>query len=164
MACQALLSTLNGGGNVFAACNTTVFAPSNRDIVDTAVAAGNFKTLTAALKAAGLLDTLKIAGPFTLFAPTDDAFAKLPAGTVLDLLKPENKDKLVSILTYHVVVGKVTARYVVKLSKVRTVNGKSVKITIQDGKFTAGRASFIKTDIDCSNGIIHVIDSVLLSE
>ncbi len=164
MACQALLSTFSCGGNVFAASNTntSAFAFSNRDIVDTAVAAGNFNTLAAALKAAGLADTLKIAGPFTVFAPTDDAFAKLPAGTVEDLLKPENKDKLVSILTYHVLAGKVVARDVVKLSEARTLNGKSVKITIQDGKFTVDNSNFVKTDIECSNGVIHAIDSVLL--
>ena len=111
-----------------------------KDIVDTAVAAGNFKTLAAALKAAGLIDTLKGAGPFTVFAPTDEAFAKLPAGTVEDLLKPENHDKLVAILTYHVVAGKVMAKDVVKLHEAKTVNGKDVKIMAQGGKVMVDNA------------------------
>jgi len=133
-----------------------------KDIVDTAVAAGNFKTLAAALKAAGLVDTLKGPGPFTVFAPTDEAFAKLPAGTVDDLLKPENHDKLVAILTYHVVSGKVMAKDVVKLHEAKTVNGKSVKIMAEGGKVMVDNATVTKTDIVCSNGVIHVIDSVLL--
>ncbi len=135
-----------------------------KDIVDTAVAAGSFKTLAAALKAAGLADTLKGAGPFTVFAPTDDAFAKLPAGTVEDLLKPENHDKLVAILTYHVVSGKVMAKDVVKLHEAKTVNGKEVKIMAEDGKVMVDNANVTKTDIVCSNGVIHVIDSVILPQ
>ncbi len=135
-----------------------------KDIVDTAVAAGDFKTLAAALQAAGLVDTLKGKGPFTVFAPTDEAFAKLPAGTVDDLLKPENHDKLVAILTYHVVPGKVMAKDVVKLHEAKTVNGKSVKITVDGGKVMVDNANVVKTDIVCSNGVIHVIDSVLLPQ
>ena len=135
-----------------------------KDIVDTAVAAGNFKTLAAALQAAGLVDTLKGKGPFTVFAPTDEAFAKLPAGTVDDLLKPENHDKLVAILTYHVVPGKVMAKDVVKLHEAKTVNGKDVKITAQGGKVMVDSADVVKTDIVCSNGVIHVIDSVILPQ
>jgi uncharacterized surface protein with fasciclin (FAS1) repeats len=135
-----------------------------KDIVDTAVAAGNFKTLAAALKAAGLIDTLKGAGPFTVFAPTDEAFAKLPAGAVEDLLKPENHDKLVAILTYHVVAGDVMAKDVVKLHEAKTVNGKEVKIMTEGGKVMLDNANVIKTDIACSNGVIHVIDSVLLPQ
>jgi uncharacterized surface protein with fasciclin (FAS1) repeats len=135
-----------------------------KDIVDTAVAAGNFKTLAAALKAAGLIDTLKGPGPFTVFAPTDEAFAKLPAGTVDDLLKPENHDKLVAILTYHVVAGKVMAKDVVKLHEAKTVNGKDVKIMAEGGKVMVDNANVIKTDIVCSNGVIHVIDSVILPQ
>ncbi len=135
-----------------------------KDIVDTAAAAGNFKTLAAALKAAGLIGTLKGAGPFTVFAPTDEAFAKLPPGTVDDLLKPENHDKLVAILTYHVVAGKVMAKDVVKLHEAKTVNGKDVKITVEAGKVMVNNANVIKTDIVCSNGVIHVIDSVLLPQ
>jgi uncharacterized surface protein with fasciclin (FAS1) repeats len=137
---------------------------AKKDIVDTAVAAGNFKTLAAALKAAGLVDTLKGAGPFTVFAPTDEAFAKLPAGTVDDLLKPENHDKLVAILTYHVVPGKVMAKDVVKLHEAKTVNGKEVKIMTEGGNVMVDNANVVKTNIDCSNGVIHVIDSVILPQ
>ncbi len=135
-----------------------------KDIVDTAVAAGDFKTLAAALKAAGLVDTLKGNGPFTVFAPTDEAFAKLPAGTVEDLLKPENHDKLVAILTYHVVPGKVMAKDVVKLHEAKTVNGKEVKIMTEGGKVMVDNANVVKADIACSNGVIHVIDSVILPQ
>lgn len=133
-----------------------------KDIVDTAVAAGNFRTLATALKAAGLVDTLKGPGPFTVFAPTDEAFAKLPAGTLEELLKPENHDKLVSILTYHVVAGKVPAKDVVKLHEAKTVNGQNVKIMAEGGKVMVDNANVVKTDIQCSNGVIHVIDSVIL--
>src|SRR5579859_1076041 len=135
-----------------------------KDIIDTAVAAGDFKTLAAALKAAGLVDTLKGQGPFTVFAPTDEAFAKLPAGTVDSLLKPENHDKLVAILTYHVVPGKVMAKDVVKLHEAKTVNGKDVKIMAEGGKVMVDNAHVTKTDIVCSNGVIHVIDSVILPQ
>ncbi len=135
-----------------------------KDIVDTAVAAGDFKTLAAALEAAGLVDTLKGKGPFTVFAPTDEAFAKLPAGTVEDLLKPENHEKLVSILTYHVVPGKVMAKDVVKLHEAKTVNGREVKIMAEGGKVMVDNANVVKTDIACSNGVIHVIDSVILPQ
>jgi uncharacterized surface protein with fasciclin (FAS1) repeats len=140
---------------------TSVEAQS-KDIVDTAVAAGSFKTLAAALKAAGLVDTLKGAGPFTVFAPTDEAFAKLPAGTLDDLLKPENKQKLTSILTYHVVPGKVMAADVVKLTTAKTVNGKSIAIAASGGGVTVDGARVVKTDIAASNGVIHVIDAVIL--
>ena len=133
-----------------------------KDIVDTAVAAGSFKTLTAALQAAGLVDTLKGNGPFTVFAPTDEAFAKLPAGTVESLLKPENKAKLTSILTYHVVPGKVTAAEVTKLTSAKTVNGHSLTISTMGGTVMVDNAKVVKTDILCSNGVIHVIDSVVL--
>lgn len=132
------------------------------DIVDTAVSAGIFNTLVTAVKAAGLVDTLKSAGPFTVFAPSDEAFAKLPAGTVESLLKPENKDKLVKILTYHVVSGKVTAADVVKLNSAKTVQGQEVKITVKDGKVMLNKSNVVKTDIMTSNGVIHVIDSVLM--
>jgi uncharacterized surface protein with fasciclin (FAS1) repeats len=135
-----------------------------KDIVDTAVAAGDFKTLAAALHAAGLVDTLKGPGPFTVFAPTDEAFAKLPAGTVENLLKPENHDKLVAILTYHVVPGKVMAKDVVKLHEAKTVNGKDLAIMAEGGKVMVGDANVVKADIVCSNGVIHVIDSVLLPQ
>jgi uncharacterized surface protein with fasciclin (FAS1) repeats len=135
--------------------------PATPDIVDTAVAAGSFKTLVAAVKAAGLVETLKGKGPFTVFAPTDEAFAKLPAGTVESLLKPENKDKLVAVLTYHVVPGSLKAADVVKAGELKTVNGKAAKITTDGGAKISG-AGIVKTDIETSNGIIHVIDSVIL--
>ncbi len=136
--------------------------PAKKDIVDTAVSAGNFKTLAAALKAAGLIDTLKGAGPFTVFAPTDEAFAKLPAGTVEDLLKPANKEKLVSILTYHVVPAKAMAKDVAGMSSAKTVNGKELKLKADGGKVMVNDAAVIKADIETSNGVIHVIDTVLL--
>ena len=135
-----------------------------KDIVDTAIAAGAFKTLAAALGAAGLVETMKSAGPFTVFAPTDAAFAKLPAGTVEELLKPENKAKLAAILTYHVVSGKVMASTVVTLDgqKVETVNGAEATIKVaKDGVMVDG-AKVVTTDIECSNGVIHIIDSVIL--
>jgi uncharacterized surface protein with fasciclin (FAS1) repeats len=145
----------------------TAFAGSSAskmDVVDTAVSAGQFQTLVAAVKAAGLVDTLKGDGPFTVFAPTDDAFAKLPAGTVEDLLKPENKDKLVAILTYHVVPGKVMAADVVKLNSAKTVQGQSVAIKADDSGVMVDNAKVVKTDIATSNGVIHVIDSVILPQ
>ena len=132
------------------------------DIVDTAVAAGSFKTLTAAIQAAGLTQTLKGKGPFTVFAPTDDAFAKLPAGTVDNLLKPENKEKLVAILTYHVVPGRVTAAQVSKMTEAKTVNGKELAIRTDMGHVIVNDATVSKADINCSNGIIHVVDTVLI--
>ena len=133
-----------------------------KDIVDTAVGAGSFKTLAAALKAADLVDTLKSKGPFTVLAPTDDAFAKLPAGTVETLLKPENKAKLVKILTYHVIGAKAMAADGVKMTSAKTVQGSEVKITVADGKVKVDGANVIKTDIECSNGVIHVIDAVIM--
>jgi uncharacterized surface protein with fasciclin (FAS1) repeats len=133
-----------------------------KDIVDTAADAGQFNTLVAAVKAAGLVDTLKGEGPFTVFAPTDEAFAKLPAGTVESLLKPENKEKLVAILTYHVVPGKVMAADVVNLEKATTVQGGSVKIHADQGGVKIDNANVVKTDIATSNGVIHVIDTVIM--
>jgi uncharacterized surface protein with fasciclin (FAS1) repeats len=143
---------------------TSALAAEKKDIVDTAVAAGNFKTLAAALQAAGLVDTLKGPGPFTVFAPTDDAFAKLPAGTVEELLKPENKEKLVAILTYHVVPGRVMAKDVMKLNSAKTVNGKSVTIADRSGAVMVDNAKVVQADIAASNGVIHVIDSVILPQ
>ncbi|MEI7597763.1 MAG: fasciclin domain-containing protein [Aestuariivirga sp.] len=132
------------------------------DVVDTAVAAGNFKTLVAAVQAAGLVDTLKGAGPFTVFAPTDEAFAKLPAGTVEMLLKPENKDKLVAILTYHVVPGKVMAADVAgKEIMVKSVQGSEIDVNGKDGVMV-DNAKVIKADIVTDNGVIHVIDAVIM--
>ena len=132
------------------------------DIVDTAVAAGSFKTLAAALQAAGLVDTLKGSGPFTVFAPTDAAFAKLPAGTVESLLKPENKEKLTAILTYHVVSGAVKAKDVTGLTFATSLQGQRIDVVAKDGTVKIDGATVTKTDIECSNGVIHVIDTVIM--
>jgi uncharacterized surface protein with fasciclin (FAS1) repeats len=133
-----------------------------KDIVETAVEDGHFKTLAAALGAAGLLDHLKTEGPFTVFAPTDEAFAKLPEGTIETLLKPENKSKLTAILTYHVVAGKVLAKDVVNLHEATTVNGQRVDIKVDGSTVMIDGATVVMTDIVCDNGVIHVIDSVIL--
>ena len=133
------------------------------DIVAVASGAGKFNTLVAAVKAAGLVETLQGKGPFTVFAPTDEAFAKLPEGTVASLLKPENKDKLVAILTYHVVPGKVMAADV-KTMKAKTVNGKELSIQVENGQVTVDGAKVVKTDVAARNGVIHVIDAVILPQ
>lgn len=139
------------------------FEQGAKDIVDTAVAAGQFKTLASLLQAAGLVETLKGKGPFTVFAPTDAAFAKLPKETVEALLKPENKDRLAAILTYHVVPGSVKAADVVKLTSAGTVNGQRVSVAVKDGKVILdGKSTVTATDIEASNGVIHVIDTVIL--
>lgn len=143
------------------AITVTSSTASAADIVETAVA-GNFNTLVAAVKAAGLADTLKGPGPFTVFAPTDEAFANLSAGTLESLLKPENKAKLQSILTYHVVAGNVLAKDVVKLHSAKTVEGQSITVKTVNGGVMVDNANVTKTDIVTSNGVIHVIDSVLL--
>lgn len=135
-----------------------------RDVVDTAVAAGSFQTLAKALTAADLIATLKGPGPFTVFAPTDEAFAKLPAGTVESLLKPENKAKLQRILTYHVVAGKVMAADVVKMSSATAVSGDTMSIAATGGGVTVDAAKVVQTDIVASNGVIHVIDAVILPQ
>lgn len=132
------------------------------DIVDTAVAAGAFTTLVAAIEAAGLVDTLRGEGPFTVFAPTDAAFAALPEGTLESLLKPENRDQLVAILTYHVVPGKVTAADVAGLSEAATVNGASIDISVNYGTVKVDGATVVQADVMASNGVIHVIDQVIL--
>ena len=137
-------------------------ATADKDIVDTAVAAGSFKTLAKALQAADLVETLKGAGPFTVFAPTDEAFAKLPAGTLEALLKPENKQKLQRILKSHVVSGRVMAADVVKISSAKAVSGDTLTIASRDGGVTVDGAKVMKTDIAATNGVIHVIDSVIL--
>ena len=144
------------------AIGSTFARATNQDIVDTAVGAGQFKTLAAALQAAGLVDTLKGPGPFTVFAPTDAAFAKLPAGTVESLLKPENKAKLTAILTYHVVPGAVKAEQVTTLDEAKTVNGAMVKVSTDHGKVMINDANVVNADIPASNGVIHVIDRVIL--
>ncbi len=148
---------------VVAAFASPAFA-ADKDIVDTAVGAGQFKTLVAAVQAADLVEVLKSKGPFTVLAPTDEAFAKLPKGTVESLLKPENKDKLVAILKYHVIATKALAADVVKLDgkEVKTVQGSPVTVAVKDGNVMINNAKVIKTDILTSNGVIHVIDTVLL--
>ncbi|MGR5346147.1 fasciclin domain-containing protein [Vibrio mediterranei] len=151
-----------------AACllSLSVFADHHKmgekDIVDVAVDNGSFTTLVAAIQAAGLVDTLKGEGPFTVFAPTDDAFAKLPEGTLESLLKPENKDQLVAILTYHVVSGKVMAADVMGLDKATTVQGQDIMISQQDGNVMVDGAAVVATDVMASNGVIHVIDAVII--
>jgi len=145
---------------MFACVAILSLSASAADIVDTAVAAGSFNTLVAAVKAAGLVDTLKSAGPFTVFAPTDEAFAKLPPGTVDGLLK--DPAKLKKILLYHVVSGKVMAADVVKLKTAKTVEGGMVKIAVKDGKVMLNNANVVKTDIGTDNGVIHVIDTVIM--
>ena len=135
---------------------------NNKDVVETAIAAGSFKTLAKALQAADLVDTLKGQGPFTVFAPTDDAFAKLPAGTIEELLKPENKAKLQRILTYHVVAGRVSSADVVKLRTAKSVSGDTIDIKANGGSVMVDGARVVKTDVQASNGVIHVIDTVMM--
>ena len=135
---------------------------AEKDIVDTAVEAGQFQTLATALDAAGLVSTLKGAGPFTVFAPTDEAFAKLPAGTVENLLKPENKDQLTAILTYHVVPGRVMSADVAEIDEARTVNGEMIDIEVDGSAVKVNDATVTAADIAAANGVIHVIDTVIL--
>ena len=149
---------------VAASGSTQAYPSSQKDIVETAASAGSFNTLARAIEAAGLVETLKGDGPFTVFAPTDEAFAKLPEGTLEELLKPENKDKLRAILTYHVVEGEVTATEVVKQSSARTVSGKDLEVSVDGGTVMVDDAKVIKTDVMASNGVIHVIDTVILPE
>ena len=137
-------------------------AVAKKDIVDTAVGAGSFETLVTAVKAAGLVGTLKGDGPFTVFAPTDEAFAKLPKGAVEGLLK--DKEKLAKVLTYHVVAGKVMAADAAKLDSAKSVEGSKLTITAKNGKVMIDKATVVKADIDCSNGVIHVVDTVLMPE
>jgi uncharacterized surface protein with fasciclin (FAS1) repeats len=156
----ALIASLIVAGSVQASPG---YSKNSQDIVTVAVGAGSFNTLVAAVKAAGLVETLQGAGPFTVFAPTDAAFAKLPAGTVESLLLPENKQKLIGILTFHVVPGKVMAADV-KTMGVKTVNGADLAIVVGNGGVTVNNAKVIATDIAASNGVIHVIDTVVLPE
>jgi uncharacterized surface protein with fasciclin (FAS1) repeats len=146
-----------GSRAALAGCGTC-----DKTIVEVAAGADDFSTLVAAVKAAGLVETLSGEGPFTVFAPTNKAFEKLPKGTVEELLKPENKEKLTAILTYHVVPGKVMAKDVVELDEAKTVQGSKVKITVKEGTVSVDGAKVIKTDIPCKNGVIHVIDAVIL--
>ena len=147
---------------VLASALPSLAASGNKNIVDTAVAAGSFKTLVAAVQAAGLAETLEGSGPYTVFAPTDDAFKKLPTGTVDALLKPENKEKLKAILLYHVVQGKVMAAQAMKMSSAKTVSGQDLSITTSGGTVMINDAKVVNADIQASNGVIHVIDTVLL--
>ena len=146
-----------GSKAAFAGCGTC-----DKTVVENAVANDDFKTLVAAVKAADLVKTLSGEGPFTVFAPTNKAFANLPKGTVENLLKPENKKKLAAILTYHVVAGKVMAKDVVKLKEAKTVQGSKVKISVKEGVVSIDGAKVVKADIPCKNGVIHVIDAVIL--
>ncbi|MCB9883636.1 MAG: fasciclin domain-containing protein [Planctomycetes bacterium] len=153
------------GADETSACSARSIKASlhdSKDIVDTAIAAGQFKTLATALQAAKLVDALKGQGPFTVFAPTDDAFAKLPKGTLETLLKPENRDVLTSILTYHVVSGNVMAKQAVKLTHAETLNGQRIDLAVTDKGLTIDGALVVKADIACKNGVIHVIDRVIL--
>lgn len=161
---QTLIVSLAAGGMLGIAVDVAMAADADKDIVDTAVAAGDFQTLAAALTAADLIDTLKGEGPFTVFAPTDEAFSKLPAGTVENLLKPENLDQLTAILTYHVVAGAVTADQIVNLTQAATVNGQSIDISVAASKVMVDGATVVAADIMASNGVIHVIDSVILPD
>ena len=154
------LTALVAAAGIFGTARADTSA-KGKDIVAVASSAGSFNTLVAAVKAAGLVETLQGAGPFTVLAPTDEAFAKLPKGTVENLLKPENKEKLVAILTYHVVAGKVMAADV-KTMKAKTVNGQSLDVKVAEGAVTVDNAKVVKTDVAASNGVIHVIDTVVL--
>lgn len=137
---------------------------AGKTIVEIAAGAEDFSTLVAAVKAAGLVDVLSSKGPFTVFAPTNEAFAKLPEGTVESLLKPENKDKLIAVLKYHVVPGKVMAKDVVKVDSAKTAQGSSVTVTVEGKTVKVDNATVVKTDIEASNGVIHVIDTVIIPE
>ncbi len=153
-----------GGESKPAETPTSGASVASGDVVDTAAAAGSFKTLLAAVKAADLEATLRGPGPFTVFAPTDEAFAKLPPGTVDSLLKPENKEKLKAILTYHVVSGRVPSADAVKLTSAKTVQGKELKLAATGGSLHVDKATVVKADVNASNGVIHVIDAVMLPE
>jgi len=149
---------------VFGSVQAFSGSDKNKDIVDTAVGAGSFTVLVAAVQAAGLEETLRGEGPFTVFAPTDEAFAALPEGTVENLLKPENKEQLVTILTYHVVLGKVTSSDVVNVKEAKSVNGKGIPIAVDNGTVKVDNASVVKADVMASNGVIHAIDAVIIPD
>jgi len=150
------------GGEMAEAEEETSEPAATGDIVDTAAAAGQFQTLIAAVEAAGLVETLRGPGPYTVFAPTDDAFAALPEGTVDELLLPENRERLVAVLTYHVVSGEVRAEQVVTMDSAETVQGASLPIATEGETVRVGEATVVQADVDASNGVIHVIDQVLL--
>ena len=159
---RSKLATLAVVATAIASISSAPARATGADVVDTAVATGQFKTLAAALDGAGLVSILKGPGPFTVFAPTDAAFAKLPAGTVDDLLKPENKAQLTAILTYHVVPGRVMAADVAQLTEAKTVNGEMVKVRADGGSVMVNDAKVTAADVTASNGVIHVIDTVIL--
>jgi len=159
LASAAAVALMGYGAPTFA---QSYMQESTPDIVEVATAAGSFNTLVAAVKAAGLVETLQGKGPFTVFAPTDEAFSKLPEGTVEELLKPENKEKLQAILTYHVVPGRVMAKDVAGINSAETVQGQSLTVSIENGTPMVDNAKIIQTDIAASNGVIHVIDSVVI--
>jgi uncharacterized surface protein with fasciclin (FAS1) repeats len=159
---RSKLATLAVVATAIASISSAPARATGTDVVDTAVATGQFKTLAAALAGAGLVSILKGPGPFTVFAPTDAAFAKLPAGTVDDLLKPENKARLAAILTYHVVPGRVMAADLVRLEEARTVNGEMVDVKVDGGSVMINDAKVTAADVTASNGVIHVIDTVML--
>ena len=153
----SVIAVASGVQSAQAGCGTC-----DKTIVENAVNIEGFGTLVAAVKAAGLVDVLSGKGPYTVFAPTDEAFKKLPKGTLEDLLKPENKEKLIAILKYHVVPGKVMAKDVVKLTEAKTAEGSKVKIKVNDGAVMVNKAKVVKTDVNCLNGVIHVIDTVII--
>lgn len=162
--CLSIAAPANAENCASAKAATTVAqaqAAESQTIVDVAVGAGNFNTLVAALKAAGLVETLAGQGPFTVFAPTDKAFAALPPGTVETLLKPENKDKLIKLLTYHVVAGEITSDKV-KSGQVESLAEAMITVTVKNGKVKVNQANVIQADVDASNGVIHVIDQVIM--
>jgi len=161
----ATVAAILAATNSYAQCSSDAkSAKTQHDIVDTAVEAGQFNTLVAAVKAAGLVDVLKSDGPFTVFAPTDEAFAKLPKGTLESLLKPENKDKLAAILTYHVAPGKLTASDVTRATGAVSANGQRLGFKAANGNVMVDAATVVTADINCANGVIHVIDQVVLPE
>jgi uncharacterized surface protein with fasciclin (FAS1) repeats len=159
---KSLMKTLAFALGIAAFSGASLNAAEEKNIVETAVSAGSFKTLTAALTAAGLVDTLKGNGPFTVFAPTDEAFAKLPPGTVENLLKPENKAMLIDILTYHVVSGNVPSGTAIKLTEATALNNKKIKLEAKEGTLFLNTAKVTTADVKCSNGVIHIIDAVLM--
>ena len=159
---RMVLSATTAAMLVFSQGGERADAAPAKDIVVTAIEAGSFKTLATALQAAGLVEALKGKGPFTVFAPSDEAFAKLPAGTVETLLKPENKQSLIAVLTYHVVPGKIMAADVVKLKAAATINGQRIDVKVDGGKVQVDQAQVVAADIACSNGVIHIIDQVML--
>ena len=159
---KSLIKKLAFALSIAAFSGASLNAAEEKNIVETAVSAGSFKTLTAALTAAGLVDTLKGNGPFTVFAPTDEAFAKLPPGTVENLLKPENKAMLIDILTYHVVSGNVPSGTAIKLTEATALNNKKIKLEAKEGALFLNTAKVTTADVKCSNGVIHIIDAVLM--